>query len=202
VSRPLLFPPRLVAAGLCLLLGSCGGSAPPLTFQPLTYDYLTKIRLDVASVEIEDNWHPAPGAQHVEYLSPEQPIVALRQMAQDRLFAAGNSGRARFLIEDASIIQGPTQYEGNFAVRLELTANDGTPRGSVEARVVGTHNITDDDPNDVRADLYDLTKRLMSSMNVELEFQIDHSLGNALQPTTPTAPPPPPVQSQDLVPPS
>ena len=146
-------------------------------------------------------WHPAPGMGHVEYLSPEQPIVALRQMAQDRLFAAGNSGRARFIIEDASIIQGSTQYQGNFAVRLELTAGDGTPRGSVEARVVGTHNITDDDPDDVRADLYDLTKRLMNSMNVELEFQISHSLRNDLQPSTPTAPTAP-VQSQDLAPPS
>jgi hypothetical protein len=201
VSRPLLSPPRLLAAGLCLLLASCGSSAPPLTFEPLTYDYLNKIRLDVANLDIEDEWHPAPGMGHVEYLSPEQPIAALRQMAQDRLFAAGNSGRARFIIEDASIVQGSTQYEGNFAVRLELTAGDGTPRGSVEARVVGTHNITDDDADDVRADLYDLTKRLMNSMNVELEFQISHSLRNDLQPSTPTAPTAP-VQSQDLAPPS
>jgi hypothetical protein len=42
----------------------------------------------------------------------------------------------------------------------------------------------------------------MDSMNVELEYQIDRSLTGSLQPTTPIAPAPPPVQTQDLSAPS
>jgi hypothetical protein len=185
-------------ATLCLLLASCAGNAPPLQFDPLTYDYLTKLPLDVSSIDIDDSWRPAQGGRHVEYLAPEPPVAALRRMAQDRLFAAGNGGRAHFIIEDASLTRGEDQYQGSFAVHLDVTAADGSPRGSVEARVVGTHPITDTDSNDTRSDLYDLTKRLMSSMNVELEFQINRSLRKDLQPTSTTAPGPAPVQSQDL----
>jgi hypothetical protein len=184
-------------ATLCLLLASCASNAPPQQFDPLTYDYLTKLPLDVSSIDIDD-WRPVQGGRHVEYLAPEPPAAALHRMAQDRLFAAGNGGRAHFIIEDASLTRGEDMYQGSFAVHLDVTAADGSPRGSVEARVVGTHPITDTDYNDVRTDLYDLTKRLMSSMNVELEFQINRSLRKDLQSTSPTAPGPAPVETQDL----
>ena len=184
-------------ATLCLLLASCASNAPPQQFDPLTYDYLTKLPLDVSSIDIDD-WRPVQGGRHVEYLAPEPPAAALRRMAQDRLFAAGNGGRAHFIIEDASLTRGEDMYQGSFAVHLDVTAADGSPRGSVEARVVGTHPITDTDYNDVRTDLYDLTKRLMSSMNVELEFQINRSLRKDLQSTSPAAPGPAPVETQDL----
>jgi hypothetical protein len=194
--------PRAIAVACCLLLASCGGAAPPLDFPPLTYGYLNKLRLDVANIEIDDNWQPSPDARHVEALDPDPPLTVLRQMAQDRLVAAGNNGTARFIIEDASLIRDNDQYQGSFSVRLTLTGGDGTSRGSVEARVVGTHAVTDTDPEDVRADLYDLTKRLMSSMNVELEYQVDRSMRGVLQPATPAAPVPGPVQSETLAPPS
>ncbi len=202
---PRLSRRRLLPAGLCLLLSACGGGGAPVHFDPLTYDYLRPLRLDVANVEIDDRWHPPADPRHVESLAPVPPLAALRRMARDRLIPAGNTGVAHFIIQDASITQGEDQYQGSFAVRLTLTGPDGASRGTAEARVVGTHAITDDDLDDVRSDLYDLTRQLMNSMNVELEFQIGHGLRNALvsgPPTTPTAPPPPPVEQQDLGAPS
>jgi hypothetical protein len=186
---------------LCLLLGACEG-APPPHFDRLSYDYLNKFRLNVASVTIDDSWVASSPGQHVESLSPEPPLQALRQMLQDRLIAAGNTGRAVATIEDASIVERDNQYVGALAVRLNLQGDDGSPIGSVEARVVGTHAVTDTDTQDVQLDLYALTKQLMDSMNVELEYQIDRSLTGSLQPTTPIAPAPPPVQTQDLSAPS
>lgn len=192
-------PGALAVAG-CLLLAGCGGGGPPLSFSPLGYGYLNKLRLDVASIEIDDNWQPSPDLRHVEAFDPDPPLAALRQMAQDRLVAAGTDGTARFTIEDASLIRENDQYQGSFSVRLALAAGDGRSRGAVEARVVGTHAVTDTDPADVQADLYDLTKRLMDSMNVELEYQVDRSLRGALQPTPAAIPGT--VQTEPLAPPS
>ncbi len=187
----------LLPTVICLLLAACEG-APPPQFDRLSYDYLNKFRLNVASISIDDNWVASSPGHHVESLSPEPPVQAMRQMLQDRLIAAGNTGRATATIEDASIVERDNQYVGALAVLLTLQGDNGSPVGSVEARVVGTHAVTDTDAEDVQLDLYALTKQLMDSMNVELEYQIGRSLHGNLQPTTPTAPAPPPVQSQDL----
>ncbi len=49
----------LPGLALLALLASCGGgSAVPVTFEPLRYDYLTPIRLNVATVDIEQSWTP------------------------------------------------------------------------------------------------------------------------------------------------
>jgi hypothetical protein len=39
---------------------------------------------------------------------------------------------------------------------------------------------------------------MMDDINVEFEYQLRRSLSEYLQTTSPGAPPPPPVQSQDL----
>lgn len=192
--------PLLGVLLLGLLLTGCGGGGgSPPQFAPLTYDYLLKLRLNVARIDIDDSWVPTGNAQHLEYLAPTPPLDALRDMAQERLIPAGTSGRARFVIEDASIIEDNGNYLGNLAVELDLLNDDGTPRGKAEARVQAVRPVTDEeDQGVVRADLYALTRTLMDEMNVELEYQIRRSLAADLQPSTPTAPTPAPVDSQDL----
>ena len=110
----------------------------------------------------------------------------------------GASGRAVFTIEDASIIVVRDQYQGSLAVQLDVLGADGNKRGSATARVNGTRAVTDDDDATTRADLDTLTRNLMSSMNVELEYQIRHGLASELQSGEATAPPPAPVQTEDL----
>ncbi len=190
-------------AALPAALAGCGGEAPaPEVFAPLDFSYLTKLRLNVASLEIDDTWTPpADSGQHVEYLSPVQPIDALRQMAQQRLVAAGSSGRARFVIEDASILQGPGRLDGSFAVRLDVSTSDGASSGFAEARVARSQPLNPDDADGGRATAYALTRNMMDAMNVEFEYQVRRSLQDYLQATAGSAPLPPAVQSQPLPPP-
>lgn len=186
-----------------LLLAGCGddgGTSQPVVYQQPNYGYLTKLRLNVAQVAIDDNWVPTvrPGQpQHVESLSPVAPVAALRQMAQDRLLTGGSSGSARFTIEDASILRGASdRLDGSFAVRLDIDTSDGQRAGFAEARVVRSMTLggaTDGG----RATAYALVKQMMDDMNVEFEYQVRHSLGEYLQSTDPIAAPTP-VQSQDL----
>jgi hypothetical protein len=185
-----------------LALAACAGDAPVRTsFPPLDFSYLTKLRLNVASVEIDDSWFAPPNAREVGAYAPIPPAAALHQMALDRLGAGGGSGRAVFTIVDASLLRGRGRIDGSLAVRLTATSGDGARSGYAEARVVRTLTLPDDDPATLRDALYKLVKQAMDDMNVEFEFQVRRSMRDWLQTTSDNAPPPPPVQSQDLPPP-
>ncbi len=183
-----------------LALAGCASPAPApmvLDTTQMHYDYLTRLRLNVASIEISDQ-APIGATGDVAPLAPEPPSAALRQMAQDRLAAAGNTGRAVFVIENASIIRGPdNSLTGSLAVRLDIYAGSGTPTAYAEARV---SRITSQDDTPLRVTLDAMTRKMLDDMNVEFEYQIRHSLNEWLQPTTPTSTPAA-VQSAPLPPP-
>jgi hypothetical protein len=185
----------LLAAILCL--GACGGSSPskPRDFTPLAFDYMTQIRLNVASVDVENRFVPGPG--DVGNLSPVQPVMALRQMGNDRLKSFGTSGRAVLVIKDASIVRGRDELTGRMAVELDIYTSDNQRAAFATAEVLQRRagEITD-----LRGDLYDLTKAMMDRMNVELEFQARRSLRDWLLPDVPAVEKVN-VQQQDLAPP-
>jgi hypothetical protein len=191
--------PRRAAAclGVALLLAGCGGGEPR-RFEPLRYDYLTKLKLNVGRIDIDDSWTPRGSDRHVEFLAPTPPLDALRQMAEDRLVPGGTSGSAKFTIDDASIVQQRDSYRAVFTVHLDILNNDGDRLRGIEAHATDTHPVTGDDPDQVRSDLYELTRKTMDDMNVDFEYQIRHALQPDLQTTSPTAPPPAPVDTQDL----
>jgi hypothetical protein len=198
--RPLIR--RRSALLLPVLLAACVTEAAPQNFPPLTYDYLTRLKLNVASIDIDDSWTPhVDTGLHVESMAPVPPLEALRRMAQDRLITGGTSGQATFVIDDASIVQLPDGYHGSLAVHLDLSASEGTQSGTATARVTRVRPPGDDTlPEAVRVALYEMTRQMMDDMNVEFEYQVRQSLREYLQTTSPGVPPPPPVQSQDLGP--
>ena len=111
--------PLALAVLLPLFAAGCGGEpeAPPRVFSPPDYAYLTKLRLNVGEVAIDD--HTVPGGDDLSAQAPTPPAVALRQMATDRLFAAGTSGRAVFVIDQASITRDPNgTLSGLLAIHL------------------------------------------------------------------------------------
>ncbi len=188
-----------VVTSLLLLLAGCAGSAPaPVPYPPLRYAYLMKLRLDVAKLAIDDSWVPSGEATHVEYLAPEQPVTALRQMAEDRLELDGTSGMADFGIDDASIIQVHDHYDAHFAVHLALLDANGKKLGEIKAAVKDSRTFVSDSPQAQKADLYELVKTTMNDMNVEFEYQLRKHLGKYLLAAKPLAPPAPSVQTESL----
>jgi hypothetical protein len=186
---------------LGLLLTGCGfiggGSSDQAKYEPLAFDYLNHINLNVADIEVQNNFTPRGNSRHVEQRAPVRPVDALRRMATDRLLAGGTTGRAVFVIDDASIIQSGNIYTASFAIHLDVYGEGGDKRATVTARVQGSRPVSDDDEDSVRADLYALTRKMMDDMNVELEYQARRTLRDSLQSTSPNAPTDK-VQTEDL----
>jgi hypothetical protein len=203
--------PRLTRRATLLLpvlAASC--SHPPkvqTVFPPLTYGYLTKIRLITDTLDIDQTYVPPDISGQIANLAPVPPATALRQMAHDRLLPGSTPGKATFKIEDASVLLQHATLRANFAVSLTVTTADGTRSGYAEARATHTATLLQDDPDVLRAALYSIVRAGMEDMNVEFEYQVRHSLHDYLQlgpndeAAPGTAPPPPPVQSQDIAPP-
>jgi len=187
--------------GALLLAGAvaaCGGRrqepAASESFEPLSYDYLTPLRLNVASVDVEERF--VPGGGDMAASDPVRPADAIRQMARDRLHALGTSGRAVLLINDASILRRGDAYQGSLAIELDIYTSANTRAAFAEARVSATRPITSGEST--RRTLYELTKQLMDALNVELEYQVRRSLRDWLV-EAPAAPAP--VEQQALPPP-
>ena len=167
-----------LAVLLSLGLAGCGGddAPPPASFAPLNYGYLTKLSLNVGSIDIQNQSAPI-GPDDVSAQSPVTPAQALQQIGHDRLFAAGLAGSAGFVIDQASIVRGAQGgLYGQMAVHLDVTAADGRHAGTAEARVSRAHTPGSESEN-FQTVLYDMTRQMADAMNVELEYQMKRSLG-------------------------
>ncbi len=176
-----------------LALAACSQGGPRV-YAPLRYDYLNPLRLNVQSLTIEQRFVPA-GDIDLTAQDPAPLVPTLKAMAQDRLQAVGSTGRAVFIIKDASMVRIRDGINGSIDVELDVYAGGGTRAGFAEARVSRSRTGNVDD---LPAALYDMTRQLMDAMNVEFEFQVRRSLHDWLAPTNDI---PAPVQEQALPPP-
>ena len=172
----------LLPVFLAFCLSACGGDneTQPQSFPPLNYNYLPPIRLHVANISIENDYLPDPGASTLIAEDPDPPANALLRMLQHRLLPDGTPGNGTAKIENASLEQVGNEYVGMMTVRLDLISADGREKGYTEASVSVTQTApgADATPDTVRATLYGVTKQLMDAMNVQLQYQIQHNLGN------------------------
>jgi hypothetical protein len=167
---------------LPLILAACGGEEERV-FEPLRYNYLPPIQLKVASIAIEQRFVPSGVDPDVSGLDPVPPVEALKAMANDRLQAFGTSNKAVFAILDGSMVRQDDGVNGSMAVSLTIVDDNGVQLGFAEARVQSRRTGVSGNLGPV---LYDMTKAMMSDMNVEFEYQIRHNLKDYL--TSPAAP--------------
>ncbi len=174
---------------LPLVLAACGGDEEPV-YEPLRFNDLPPIQLNVASMEVQQRFIPSGMAPDVSLQDPAPPIEALKAMANDRLQAFGTANKAVFAILDASLTRSGDEVDGSFAVSLTILDDNGTQLGFATARVQSRHTGR---LGNIRQVLYDMTKAMMSDMNVEFEYQIRKSLKPWL--TSDTASPTPVEQA-------
>ena len=88
---------------LLLALTACESPLPQVSYPELRLNHLPAIKLDVARIEIIEQYSPPLKAPNVEHLLPLAPATAIRNWARDRLHAVGASGTARFIIIEAEV---------------------------------------------------------------------------------------------------
>ena len=176
---------------LPLAAAACGSQPPPV-FEPLRYNYLPPLQLNAATIEIAQRFIPAGVPPDVSLQDPVPPIDALKVMATDRLQAFGTANKAVFTIRDASMTRQGDVVAAVMAVSLTILDDTGGQLGVAEAQVESRHTGRIDD---LRTVLYDMTKSMMSEMNVEFEYQIRHNLKTSL---TDGAAPEAPVEQAPL----
>jgi hypothetical protein len=177
---------------LPFLLAACGGRKERL-YPPLRYGHLTPLRLNVGAIQIEQRYIPSSTSPDVSQRDPMPPVQALRNMGADRLQAFGSGGQAVFIIQEASLISQRDTILGSFAVELDVYTPDNTRAGFATARVSRSYT---GDIDDLPSTLYDMTKDMMDTMNVEFEFQVRRSLSSWLVPEGAVQSP---VQQQPLL---
>ena len=170
----------LTIAGFAV--AACELAVPEDQYPPLTYQDLPPIKLDVASVEIETAYQPSSEPPHVELLFPVRPDEAAANWGRDRLVAAGQSGRLRYIVREASATEqaletktGVTgafttdqseRYKAILGLEMEILDDQGQIIGTV--RVNSSRSITMPEDSSIRDRekvWYTLTQKLMNDAN-------------------------------------
>lgn len=185
------------------LLASCAATPPPAPEGPeISYAYLPKLRLNVASIEI-DPTRPNAGPTDVGRELRPTPPEAVQIMGRDRLAAFGTENAARFVTLRAAILRErlPAQ-SGLFAAdpgerlnctltcRLEIRGANDQRLGFAEATVSRTAPTESSVAARSRT-ATSLLRRATFDLNTEFEFQLRRALRDWLVEGERAAPPPP-----------
>ncbi|MBE9606554.1 hypothetical protein IAI18_16945 [Acetobacteraceae bacterium H6797] len=208
VSRAALT--RRAALLLPIAAAACASDPPPPPPTQPDYSYLSPLRLNVLDIEIMP---PENSAQVlVSQPAPLIPAELMQKMARQRIQAVGSSGKARFIVETATLTR--TELSGGSAIfgrsapqrlavmlrcRLEVLGNEGRRVGFAEAEVRRTQTLPDNNSqSDIVRAADSIVRQAMDDLNVEFEFQVRRTLRDWLMEGAPSAPSTAPIQTEDL----
>ena len=167
------------------------GCTTPVSYSEvtLTFDHLTPIKLDVASIEIFDTYNPISSRPNVEHLFKYAPNKALHDFSQHRFVAVGKSGRAKFIIENASVVEeillqsnGPrdilsldkkVRYVARAVIRLELRSDRGFLQAYCMIRARHQRTIKGQlTLNEIEQIYFEIVEELISEVDREIGEQV------------------------------
>lgn len=180
---------RLTGAIMLLFVTACQISPEGPRYPELRFTDTPQIRLDVAVIEYVEEYLPPQAEPNVDHYFPVSPASSVRNWSNDRLVAAGSSGRARVTLVDASVIEVALEettglagafttdqserYEATVEVRVEIFDDKGNQIG--QARTLARRSQTAAEGitlNERDALWYALTRALMKDVDRELELTI------------------------------
>lgn len=186
---------------IAMAVGGCETSPAGRRFPELTYAHLGKIPLDVARIDIADEYQEPLRPPNVDHLFPTPPERAMRRWATDRLTATGTPDRyARFVIQDAKVIEtelprtrgvrgafttDQTQrYDLTLSAAIEIREERGDYRsGYATASTSRSRTVAEDiTVNDRERIWFEMLEQAMNDLNAELERQIRGNLTRFVAP--------------------
>lgn len=171
-----------------ILLTGCETPPPPRPIYPdITFAHRPPIRLDVARIEVMNEYVPPLKAPNVEHAFPVSIAAGAERWARDRLQAVGSDGVARLVIKDASATETDLRrtpgvrgifttdqaerYDARVEVMIEVRAGNRTGFASAAAQRSRSvpENATLNDRDRVQ---FELTDALLKDLDRELERNI------------------------------
>jgi hypothetical protein len=191
---------RLLIAALVLVLplAACDTAPPRPTYPDIRFSGQTPIRLAVGGIDISNEYKAPFQSPSVDHLFPVPPARAAENWAHDRLQAAGGARRARFTIQNASVIETPLKkkegltatftkeaserYDATLQAKLDILDERGVPLRSVTVTAVRSQSVLEGiTPNERDQTWYDMTKALMADFDKQMTAEISSNFGGFFQ---------------------
>lgn len=187
----------ITAVAAIATLGACE-TPPPPKYPELTFTHLPTITLGVARIEIVDNFTPPSDPGHIESRMPVSPEEALRSWARDRLQVNGVSGVARFIIENASVVETELprtkglkgvftkdqsqRYDANVNVEVRLEGVPRVTQAYAQAAISRYQTVPEDATINTREDAwFKLTEQVMKDFDPQMSASIRKHLADFIR---------------------
>lgn len=197
-SLPMTLNRRLLWPLVLLALAACASPPPPPEFRPISFAARGMLALDVAAIDVERRYRPPLAEPNVEHGFPITPVAALEAWPRERLRAAGSSGTARFVIEEASVVrealpkagglkglvttEQEARYSALFKVALKVAGADGRS-GEVRTEARRARSLPEGVTlNERDRFFYELTRDTLAELDTALEQNIREHLADFLLP--------------------
>ncbi len=184
---------RAAVSALLGFLSACTVSPTALSLPELSFTDIPAIRLDVATLEIVNEYQMPFQAPFIEHDTPVAPGAVAERWARDVLKPVGTSGTARFVISEGSItetslktrsgirgiltLEASEEYEATVRATLEIRDTTG---GTATASAFARHSRTarEDVSLNQRVRLwYELVIRVMVNFESAFRTQAERHLG-------------------------
>ena len=187
----------LALSSLFLTLG-CETPVATQKLPKITFVHLQPFSINVASIEIVNQFSSTMKAPHIEHKVPTSPATALIQWVKDRLKATGKFGKLRLFIEDASATETKLDLDKSlkgqftkqqshlykFSLRATalLTDASGVRLGSATVKATRSTTIREDiSLNERQRAWFELVDQLINDFNLQMEARLNQHLGRWLR---------------------
>ncbi|MCW9034668.1 MAG: hypothetical protein OQJ97_10660 [Rhodospirillales bacterium] len=177
---------RLFAALLFTLTVSACQTAPPPQMPTLSYSHLPALNLAVSQVEIGSEYKAPMIAPNKEHTLATSPSMAFTQWVNDRVRTQGQGGMAKFVVEEASVIETALnrtkgvkglftkdqaeRYNGTLKGRVEIYNSSGKKLGYATASATRSQTVGEGiNLNERERILFELVEALVADFGTALE---------------------------------
>ena len=190
---------RKMLLPLLLLLAACATSPPSVKFADVTFSDRPRFLLDVAELQIVQEYSPPFRLPNVEHQVPLPPALAAERWARDRLVPVGAAGTVVVRVKNAGVVESSLRttpgMRGVFT-REQAAKYDAAVEVSVEVKPAGLNTASaiataradrgrtvpeDISPNELDRVLYELIEGLVRDLDVQLDANIRTYLGRFIR---------------------
>ncbi len=176
-----------------VMLPACA-APPPVRLPDMTFTDRPRFLLDVAEIQVVDQYQPTFRLPNIEHQVPVSPAKAAERWARDRLIPVGASGVAVVTIKDARVIENSlrvtpgvqgvftkdqaARYDAFIEMSVEIKpTNIMAPEGAASGRAERSRTVAEGiTPNELDRVLYELVEGMMRDVDLQLDVNIQRFL--------------------------